>query len=206
MGTMNWEGKKERRKVLQASSFSPPPPFASGRRPQKDEMGMARTKRAADLRFAQLRLQKAQRDIAQEGPPFSASGSPQGAREGGGEPAFPPGVPGSLSGSPPGARKLPAGVDGAPGGSRLIRPWQPVRGSRRQSFRGPIRGPPRATAGSHHRSSGPIRPQDSGPKGGRGRARPRASPLTPQRFRLQLGFGGFIIWMILSLFGDVSFP
>ena len=128
-----------------------------------------------------------------------------GHEKGAGHPRFPPGVPGSLSGSPPGARKLPPGSM-ARRGDRSIRPWQPGRGSRRQSFRGPIRGPPRATAGSLHRFSGPIRPQDSGPKGGRGRARPRASPLTPQRFRLQLGFGGFIIWLILSLFGDVSFP
>ena len=161
MGTMNWEGKKERRKVLQARVFYPPPPFASGRRPQKDETGMARTKRAADLQFAQLRLQKAQQDIAQEVPPFRRPGPPSGPQEGAGHPRFPPGVPGSLSGSPPGARKLPPGSM-ARRGDRSIRPRQPVRVSRRQSFRGPIRGPPRATAGSHHRFSGPIRPQDSG--------------------------------------------
>jgi hypothetical protein len=64
---------------------------------------------------------------------------------------------------------FPKQAHGAPG-DRLIHPWQPVRGSRRQSFRGPIRGAPRATAGSRHCVPGPIRPQESGPKAGRKRA------------------------------------
>ena len=206
MGTMNWEGKKERRKVLQASSFSPPPPRLQVAEDHK------RTKRAWRARNGQqtysLRncaYRKRNGTLRRRYPPFRRPGPPSGPQEGAGHPRLPPGVPGSLSGSPPGARKLPPGSM-ARRGDRSIRPWQPGRGSRRQSFRGPIRGPPRATAGSLHRFSGPIRPQDSGPKGGRGRARPRTSPLTPQRFRLQLGFGGFIIWLILSLFGDVSFP